>query len=374
MLRSAVVFLLLTLSVHSVSAGGYLGNKLLEILGESKNSDAMDQFKTEYILDKSLKNPVLGIKLTASHDSTNAIDAIMITAAGYEVNDIKYKQFEGALPFNISFNDDDATLAQKLGPGKGASDDVKMKYKKEGITINVFFKNPSKKKIAYIKLSQNIGMVGPYRLDGSHEPPVMLASTEPMIEPVKNVRVDTRTATGKPVNKTTTPLPTAATFGKSAASGDRSSDDPFYNSIMNVIESGEEEMFKDIKKEATPKNNFWNYKYTYSTSVSIPGEKYNMLYSFPFQSSQLDFVSVLDETDGPNPEISEKYTEVEAKLKEYFKPSEGWSYHYTVNQEDPKGIKDLELKNPKLGSIVLDYSINPKGRHVLYLRFLLQYT
>jgi hypothetical protein len=83
---------------------------------------------------------------------------------------------------------------------------------------------------------------------------------------------------------------------------------------------------------------------------------------------------VLEETEAANPVINEKYTEMEAKLKEYFKPSEGWSYQYTVNQEDPKGIKDLELKNPKLGSIVLDHSINPQGKHVLYLRFLLQYT
>ncbi|MBS1616983.1 MAG: hypothetical protein JST76_00580, partial [Bacteroidetes bacterium] len=53
--------------------------------------------------------------------------------------------------------------------------------------------------------------------------------------------------------------------------------------------------------------------------------------------------------------------------------SEGWVYHYTVNPEDPKGPKDFELKNAKLGSIVLDHSVNPYGKHVLYLRFLLQY-
>jgi len=101
----------------------------------------------------------------------------------------------------------------------------------------------------------------------------------------------------KPSNKNVTSLPAPATFGRSSASYDRSSTDPLYNAIMNVIASGEEEMFKDIKKEAAPRSNFWNYKYTYTTSVKIPGEKYNMLYSFPFQSSQLDFVSVLEETE-----------------------------------------------------------------------------
>ena len=52
----------------------------------------------------------------------------------------------------------------------------------------------------------------------------------------------------------------------------------------------------------------------------------------------------------------------------------GWTYHYTVNQEDPKGLKDFEVKNSRLGSIVLDSSINPYGKHVLYIRFLLQYN
>lgn len=370
MSRLALVLLFLSLSIRSVMAGEFYGNKLLEILGEEKGGSSLRQFKTEYILDKALKNPALGIKLTAAYDSVALVNCITVTSAGYEINDIKYKQFTGILPFDISFNDDAAALEAKLGPGKGADDDIRMKYKKDGITINVYFKAANKKKIIYIKFTQSIGSVGPYRVGGSHE--VMLASAAPdavptPIAPKKEVATT-------PVNKTITSLPSGATFSKASAAMARKSDDPFYMAIMNVIESGEEEMFKDIKKEAAAKTNFWNYKYTYSTSVKIPGEKYNMLYSFPFQSSQLDFVSVLEETNGASATIDTKYAEVEAKLKQYFKPSEGWTYTYIVNQEDPKGIKDFELKNPKLGSIVLDHSINPYGKHVLYLRFLLQYT
>ena len=369
MFRIALFILFLSFTVHSARAGDYLGNKLLEILGEDKNSDAVKSFKTQFILDKTLKNPALGIKLTATHDSVSIINAITVTAAGYDINDIKYKQFNGVLPFNILFTDDGESLQQKLGPSKGgADDDVRLKFKKDGITVNVYFKSAAKKKIIYIKFTQNIGMVGPYRLDGNHEMPVVAAPI-----PAEPAKKDVKAVNSKPATKNA-PLPAAATFGKSAASGARISDDPFYNAIMNVIESGEEEMFKDIKKAPMQKANFWNYKYTYSTSVTIPGEKYNMLYSFPFQTSQLDFVCVLEETDGASSIIEAKYVEVEAKLKQYFKASEGWSYHYTVNQEDPKGIKDFELKNPKLGSIVLDHSINPYGKHVLYLRFLLQYT
>lgn len=369
MFRFVSVFLFLILSGHSVTAGEFYGNKLLEILGESRDGSAVKQFKTEYILDKALKNPALGIKLTAAYDSIALVNCITLTAAGYEINDIKYKQFTGILPFDISFNDDAASLESKLGPGKGSDDDVRMKYKKDGITVNVYFKSANKKKIIYIKFTQSVGSMGAYRVGGSHE--VMLASTADVVPaPITPAPVKKDAA----VNKTVPSLPAGASFNKTAPAMARKSDDPFYMAIMNVIESGEEEMFKDIKKEAAAKTNFWNYKYTYSTSVKIPGEKYNMLYSFPFQSSQLDFVSVLEETNGPSAIIDAKYAEMEAKLKQYFKASEGWTYTYTVNVEDPKGIKDFELKNPKLGSIVLDHSINPYGKHVLYLRFLLQYT
>jgi hypothetical protein len=378
--RIVVTLLFLTLSFLRVSAGEYFGNRVLEILGEGKTSSAFQKFRTEFILDKALRNPEFGIKVTASHDSASIILAMSVMSNGYEMNDIKYKEYKGAMPFDINFSDDQESLTRKLGPGKGGQEDSKLKFKKDGITIMVFFKNSSRKKISYIRFSQNIGMQGAYRLEGDHNAPVMLASTStPYIEPAKVSKIDAARSTAtaipvKPSAKNTNSLPVPASFGKSTTAVDRSSDDPFYNAIMSVIESGEEEMFKDIKKETAPKPNFWNYKYTYSTSVSIPGEKYNMLYSFPFQSSQLDFVSVLEETDGANPAIDAKYAEVEAKLKQYFKQSEGWSYHYTVNTEDPKGIKDLELKNSRLGSIVLDYSINPYGKHVLYLRFLLQYS
>ena len=365
MLRSVYIFLLMSLSVHTVFADEYLGTKMLEILGVDKSGEAFTKFQSQYALDRALKNPDLGIKLTASHDSISIITAITLTSSGYEVNDIKYKQFSSTLPFSISFSDDASELERKWGPGKGSDEDVKMKYKKDGITIKVYFKTSEKKNITYIKFTQNIGLVGPYRIEGNHDASAVTAVEETSIETAKK---ETKSSVIKTTNKS------GQYVAHISATGKRKSSDPFYNAIMNVIESGEEEMFVDIKKDAMAMPNFWNYKYTYSTSVTIPGEKYNMLYSFPFRNSQLDFVSVLEETDGDSPLIGEKYTETEAKLKEYFKPSEGWTYSYTINSEAPNGIKDLELKNSKLGSIVLDYSISPYGKHVLYLRFLLQYT
>jgi len=380
----ALLSLLLSLICRPALAGEYTGNKMLEILGEERNSEAVSKFRTQYILDKTLKNPELGVKLMAGHDSVSIITAIMICASGNEIANIKYKQFEGALPFSISLNDDEETLSQKLGNGKGLSDDNKVKYKKDGITINVYFKSTSRKKISYIKFSQNIGMTSPYRLDGSHQAAPIVVEA-PVVAPpapaagnleasAKMTKINATKAEVMSNKKTAMALPTAVEFGKANVSSKRTSKSEFYNAIMNVIESGEEELFKDIKKGTLAKNNFWNYKYTYATSVAIPGEKYNMIYSFPFQNSQLDFVSVLEETDGSNGPIESKYAEIEAKLKEDFRLGDGWTYHYTLNQEDPKGLKDFEVKNSRLGSIVLDSSINPYGKHVLYLRFLLQYN
>ena len=374
MTRMTILFALILCLLNAVHAGEYTGNKLLEILGEDRLGAICSKVKTEYLLDKALKNPELGIKLTAAHDSVSIITAITLTSAGYEINDIKYKQFLPLLPFNISFEDGEESLTQKLGEAKSNEED-KMKFKKDGITVSVYFKSAAKKKIAYIKFTQNIGMVGAYRIESSHELPVV-ASIKP--ENVKETKIAAAKSSLKPasapVNKTVSALPGAAAFGKSTSTIDASSKSKLYKSIMSVIESGEEEMFKDIKKASSTHTNFWNYKYTYSTSISIPGEKYNMLYSFPFQKSQLDFVSVLEETDGASPTIGAKYIEVESALKHDFPMSEGWIYHYVVNPEDPKGPKDFELKSAKLGSIVLDHSVNPYGKHVLYLRFLLQYN
>ena len=425
MYRFVFILFSLSLFVHTVSAGGYDGNKLLEILGEDRNGKALKEFKEAFSLDKTLKNPAVGIKLTAGHDSGSVVTAVTVTAAGHELNDIKYKQFEGVLPFNMSMEDDGASLIKKFGSvKKGSDDDIKLKFKKDSITISVYFRNSSKKKITYIKFTQEIGSVGPYRSKDVEESVVVedvapkskakpdKPKSEPVVEPVKPAAEpvkpaaepvkpavepvktevkpdipktpaavtattnDVKPASPKPENKSAEPLPKAAVSDNTPAPKEKKTDDPFYKAIMKVIESGEEEMFKDIKKDPAQRTNFWNYKYTYTTSISIPGEKYNMLYSFPFQTSQLDFVSVIEETDGASNTntIKTKYAEIETKLKEVFQAADGWSYSYTVNPEEPNGLKDLEVKNAKLGSIILDYSINPYGKRVLYLRFLLQYT
>ncbi|MFN8300420.1 MAG: hypothetical protein U0T75_15065 [Chitinophagales bacterium] len=144
----------------------------------------------------------------------------------------------------------------------------------------------------------------------------------------------------------------------------------FKRGIMNVFNSYRQSAFSNIKVANRGTGNFWNYKYTYSTRLKIPGEKFNMLYSFPFPTSQLDFVSVLAEGDGFDESFRTTYKQMEQRLMENFPASEGWVTSCLPNKESGL-LSDLEVKNEKYGSIVLDYSKSPKGRHVLYLRFLL---
>ncbi|MFN8309488.1 MAG: hypothetical protein U0T73_05945 [Chitinophagales bacterium] len=364
------VFILASLLAITAIAGGFDGNKILEILGEDKTGENAQKFKTEFLLDKSMKNPENGIKLTVSREEPFVVTGLLLTNTGYEINDLAYKSFRLPMPFGINWNDNEETLREKLGLPKSSSEE-KVKFKKDGITINVFFKNASHKKITNIKFTQNIGTESPYRVDGNHE--VIVKEPEPVAEVPAPSKTEAKPATSKPDKMAgVSALPAPAQFSKTTTV--RKSRSPFYDAIMSVIESGEDDMFHDIKNTASTQPNFWNYKYTYSTKVAIPGEKYNMLYSFPFQNSQLDFVSVIDEEDASSAAVIQtKYAELEGKLKEEFKLTEGWTYHYIVNRDNPNGLKDFELKNPKLGSIVLDHSVNPYGRQVLYLRFLLQY-
>ncbi|MBL0309147.1 MAG: hypothetical protein IPP77_05565 [Bacteroidetes bacterium] len=95
-----------------------------------------------------------------------------------------------------------------------------------------------------------------------------------------------------------------------------------------------------------------------------------MLYSFPFDYSQLDFVSVLKEADEVDGNFVKTYKDFEKKLMENFPAKEGWKASCVPNRES-KALSDLEFRNDSYGVIVLDYCRSPKGKHVLYMRFLL---
>ena len=164
----------------------------------------------------------------------------------------------------------------------------------------------------------------------------------------------------KTSSSSTAPKPSTTTVVKSYT---------FKTGILEVFNAFRESGFYNIKNTERGSSNVWNYKYTYSTKVRIPGEKYNMLYSFPFENSQMDFVSVLEESDSFEG-FETAYKEYEAKLMAEFPKSEGWTGTCLPNYDKSK-ISDFEMRNDRYGSVILDYCKTPKGKHILYLRFLL---
>jgi hypothetical protein len=144
---------------------------------------------------------------------------------------------------------------------------------------------------------------------------------------------------------------------------------PFKRSIMEIFKAYRESAFASVKEEPRSESNFWNYKYTYKTRLSVPGELYSMLYNFPFAYSQNDFVVVIKEADHYDESFDAAYHSFEKQLMDNFKTSDGWVSACISGSNKPK-LPDLELRNDKIGAVILDCSQNPRGKQVLYLRFL----
>lgn len=143
----------------------------------------------------------------------------------------------------------------------------------------------------------------------------------------------------------------------------------FRKAVYAILESGSTLDFLDVVAERKTQPNYWNYKYTYSSKIKVPGEKYSMVYRFPFDDSPLDFVTVFSESDAYDTDFVAKYRAVENRLIKDFPKSQGWVSSCSPNDDKSK-VPDLEFKNAYLGSIIFDYQKTPKGKHILYLRFL----
>ena len=143
----------------------------------------------------------------------------------------------------------------------------------------------------------------------------------------------------------------------------------FKQAILDVLKSCREAGFWDIRTTARTAGNFWNYKFTYSTRLKIPGERFNMLYCFPFDYSKPDFVSVLKESGVYDSSFEAVYRQFEKKLMKDFTSKDGWTAS-CINNVGNEKLPDLEFHHSYLGSVILDCSKNAQGRYILYLRFL----
>lgn len=344
-----VVLAGLFLSLSASNPLDYTGNNLLLLLGADPTTKDFKQVKEFWLLDKSLQNELGGLKLNVN-SVTGKIQSILIAGNNFETNGVKYLAYSSPLPFNIQLDDDTAILSSKLGYGTKLLGRNTMKYYSGDFAIEVTYPDLKSNKISFIKFYNETKPVVK-ALPAEEQKAI---TNKDKFQQRRNMLED------KTFISEAVPSPTL----------EETIESPLKKAVMDVFTAYKESKFFTIKKDLRNNNNFWNYNYTYTTTVKIPGEKFNMLYSFPFVNSPLDFVSVLRESDAVDASFQGTYKDFEKKLMQNFPSSEGWVASCKPNKES-KTLSDLEFTNDKYGSVILDYSKNPKGRHILYLRFLL---
>ncbi|MDB5282241.1 MAG: hypothetical protein JWO06_1316 [Bacteroidota bacterium] len=320
-MKSFLVSCAIILSVfQSTYAGNYAGNNILIVLVANKNSQQFKEFKDAWQLDMKYENAYRGIKISVD-DNTGRVKKIALAGENMPASGVKFTPCSAQLPFGILLTDDMAALEHKLGDGEKIPGKNSTRFFQHSIAVDVTFTATGK--ISFLEF-------------------YMISATAPIGD----------NKAGKTSEKSSRGVPA------------------FKKAILDVFAASKQSGFYSIKSESRKDANFWNYKYTYNTKLKIPGEKYNMLYSFPFVNSELDFVVVLKEADVYDQSFEQTYHAIEKQLMEYFPKSEGWTGACLPNNNKAK-LSNLEIRNDDYGSVILDYSKNPKGRHVLLLRFLL---
>ena len=327
----------------------YDGNNMLNVLGQSINSPVFKEFKAYWLLDPSFENRNLGIKVTINPLSDKA-ESITIVSDNPDLSDTKFKRCTAKLPLDLTLDDDTLKLYDKLGKGEKLLGRNTLRYYNGNLSIEATYTNLKNGKITFLK----------YSTDVSH--PLVLGDTTVI---TRINRVDKRNQLEKEAFFKKNPDNI-----KAKEQEDTGYNSPLQKAIIAVFKASKYSSFESIKTETRTETNFWNYHYTYNTKLKIPGEKYNMLYSFPFATSQLDFVVVLKESDNFDKSFNLLYHDFEKQLMAAFQPNRGWTAT-CLPGKDTSQLPDLEFRNDKYGAIILDHSKNPAGRHILYLRFLL---
>ncbi len=329
------MFVVLLVCGFTEKEAAFTGDNVIEALDKSVNSSWVQQFSAYWLLNENLTNPEGGIRLISGATSQK-IDTVLFSGYGYHHAGIAYYTCSSILPFGILMTDNVEAIKNKMKASVEKVGDVFL-FKSSGIAITVRYLSYGK--IQWLEM---------FKMDEpvNSQPEKLLASA----------------SNTNDLHKTTVVV--------KSASATAAADAILKTALMDVFRSWRESSLMSIKASERKAPNFWNYKYTYATKVKIPGEEFNMIYRFPFVNSQLDFVSVLKEADHYDSSFETVYKNFEKKLTATFTKSEGW-YASCLPNTDGSKLSDLEFRNDKLGSIILDYSRSPSGKHVLYLRFLL---
>lgn len=326
----------------------YDGNNMLTLLGQSSTSQTFKDFAKFWLLDKALENRAQGIKIYVN-PINDKVESITLTGEVVDLSEIKFVKYAGKLPLEISLDDDTSALNSKLGHGEKLMGRTTLRFHTGNLTVDATYSNLKTGKITYLSFSNASGK------------PLVVADVVATAK--TQSRDDKRAQLEKATFLSNNPAPKTTPFEIANLT-------PFKRAILDVFKASRESTFAGIKQAPRTAGNFWNYKYTYNTSLKIPGEKYNMLYSYPFVTSQLDFVSVLKESDSYDRSFEVMYRDYEKQLTVNFPASEGWIATCLPGKNKTE-LPDLEFRNDKFGAVILDHSKNPAGRHILYLRFLL---
>jgi hypothetical protein len=296
---------------------------LLKVLETPVATEAFMFFRAKNQLDNSLSNPRSGLKLytDANHQK---VKAVMFTNANQNINQKIFNRYNGTLPFNLSFNYSFNDIRTKVEPTCISNAGFAC-FKRNNILVTIDFADP-------LKMDSILSI---------------------------SYRYDTIVATKQSVNVVASDI-----------YANTDTQNTFKSSILGIFASAQNYDLKNVLQYKWLRENIWNYTHTYRTTISVPGELYNFVYSFPFENSQRDFVCVLAETHHQIQPVYDRYADL---ILSSFPVSEGWEYSYHVNKEKPNAPRDLIMRHPKIGTFVLDYTMSPYGVEVVYLRFLFLY-
>lgn len=354
------LFLYLALITFYINSYAQAPYEPSAVLGKGLETEEVSAYKNYWMLDKRYTNPEKGIKVYINRDLAT-VSGILFSSKGYENNEVKYEEFKGMLPLNLNFADNEETILARCGkPWKKS--ETAFKYKQDRVIIQITFKSDKRKKIDFVKLILDNEFIEPSTISQSN------AGSQNQSESSANTITETQKVVPKSENisvKVEEPKKEVIDPMKNAS--------PFKKAMFDVINSALNNDFSEIKSSKMTAKNFWNYKFVNTTKVRVPGEKYNMLYRFPFETSQIDWVAVLDEQETYNGTIAKTHASFEKQLLSDFPSSEGWKVGYEKTDKNDE-LKDVKVTNSKYGSIVLDYSKSPAGKTVLYLRLILFYN
>ena len=127
-----------TLLLASFMPLDYTGNNLLLLLNADASSKEFKPVKEFWLLDKNLQNQYGGIKLSLN-SMTGKVQSILIAGEECKPGGIPFFKCTSPLPFNLSLNDDTATLRTKLGEGIKLMGRNTLKFYMDDVAIEVSY-------------------------------------------------------------------------------------------------------------------------------------------------------------------------------------------------------------------------------------------